>query len=435
MRFHPKNQSGMIIPISLFLFSWFCVINPAFTQTYWEKFSGNPVLDVGPSGSWEENGVLAQGVFFDGTTYQMWYTGLNSNSIGRLGYATSPDRITWTKYDGNPVLDAGPPDSWDQAGVGSPSVIFDGTTYHMWYDGVDGNNRRIGYATSSDGIAWTKYAANPILDLGPSGTWDDEGVHQPSIIFDGTTYHLWYTGDDGSNSRIGYATSPDRVTWTKVAGNPVMDLGAPGNWDEVAVGGPSVISDGTSYQMWYGGIDASTTGRTGYATSPDGVTWTKFAGNPVMDVGGSGTWDESFAHVRGVIFDGNTYHMWYNGTTAPNFIWRIGYAVDTTTTTSVLEVEGEIPTAFTLEQNYPNPFNPGTTIKYSLGNASNVALTIYNTLGQQVRILVNENQSPGPKSVVWDSKNDLGKPVSSGIYFYTLQTRNRLQMKKMLLLR
>jgi CubicO group peptidase (beta-lactamase class C family) len=93
------------------------------------------------------------------------------------------------------------------------------------------------------------------------------------------------------------------------------------------------------------------------------------------------------------------------------------------------------PARFSLYHNYPNPFNPETVISYQLPVASEVRLTIFNALGQEIRTLVNGRQSPGQKSVVWDGNNDLGQPVNSGIYFYTLKAGDRVQTKKMVLAR
>ncbi|MCI0554902.1 MAG: penicillin acylase family protein [Anaerolineae bacterium] len=109
--------------------------------------------------------------------------------------------------------------------------------------------------------------------------------------------------------------------------------------------------------------------------------------------------------------------------------------------------EDRTPATFTLAQNYPNPFlseakspakgegNPETVISYQLPVASEVRLTIFNALGQEIRTLVNGRQSPGQKSAVWDGKNDHGQAVNSGIYFYTLKAGDRVQTKKMVLMR
>jgi hypothetical protein len=64
----------------------------------------------------------------------------------------------------------------------------------MWYSGFDGITTRIGHAYSSNGIAWTKDTLNPVLEDGPPGSWDDIMSYQPSVLFDGSTYHMWYSG-------------------------------------------------------------------------------------------------------------------------------------------------------------------------------------------------------------------------------------------------
>lgn len=102
--------------------------------------------------------------------------------------------------------------------------------------------------------------------------------------------------------------------------------------------------------------------------------------------------------------------------------------------TSIDVETGSIPDQYSLGQNYPNPFNPTTTIDYHLSKQSNVILEIYNARGQKVRSLINNVQSPGIKSVVWDGRNDRGKAVASGIYLYKIQAGTFIQTKKMLLI-
>jgi len=88
-----------------------------------------------------------------------------------------------------------------------------------------------------------------------------------------------------------------------------------------------------------------------------------------------------------------------------------------------------------LQQNYPNPFNPTTTINYSLKENSKVSLDIYNIKGQKVKQLISDHLSAGHHSIVWNGKDDKGKTVSSGIYFYKLKTENFEKTKKMILLK
>ena len=89
-----------------------------------------------------------------------------------------------------------------------------------------------------------------------------------------------------------------------------------------------------------------------------------------------------------------------------------------------------IERSFILRQNYPNPFNPTTQISYTLAKASNVTLTVYNILGQQIATLVNGKNEPGEHSVSWNALN-----VPSGVYFYRIVAGDFVQTKKMVLMK
>lgn len=97
--------------------------------------------------------------------------------------------------------------------------------------------------------------------------------------------------------------------------------------------------------------------------------------------------------------------------------------------------QAELPKEFGLRQNYPNPFNPATIIEYALPKTSEVKIQIYNILGQKMSTLVNEPQEPGYKMIHWDGKDDSGKEVSSGVYFYRIEAGNFVKCKKMILLK
>jgi hypothetical protein len=88
-----------------------------------------------------------------------------------------------------------------------------------------------------------------------------------------------------------------------------------------------------------------------------------------------------------------------------------------------------------LAQNYPNPFNPSTTIKYSIKDNAYVSLKIYNVAGQLVRTLVNSDMKAGAYTETWKGLNNSGNPVSSGVYFYKLVTKDFSMTKKMVLLK
>ena len=98
--------------------------------------------------------------------------------------------------------------------------------------------------------------------------------------------------------------------------------------------------------------------------------------------------------------------------------------------------EAALPNKFALHQNYPNPFNPSTQISFDVPVSSDqVMLTIYNVLGQNVNTLANEVMSAGKYTLEWNATDQMGNPVSSGIYFYELRSNSFTSRKKMLLIR
>jgi len=95
----------------------------------------------------------------------------------------------------------------------------------------------------------------------------------------------------------------------------------------------------------------------------------------------------------------------------------------------------ELPATSRLHASYPNPFNPVTNIAYELGNAADVNITVYNMLGQQVATLVTGFQTAGAYSVQWNGVDNAGHSVSSGLYFYTMQTEGFSATQKMMLIK
>ena len=99
-----------------------------------------------------------------------------------------------------------------------------------------------------------------------------------------------------------------------------------------------------------------------------------------------------------------------------------------------LESQGK-PKTYALKQNYPNPFNMQTEIIYQVPDPVFVTLTIYNSMGQNVRTLISQKQDAGVYSIKWDGRNDLGAEMVSGIYLYKLSTTKFVDTKKLILLK
>ncbi|MDZ7767028.1 MAG: FlgD immunoglobulin-like domain containing protein [Melioribacteraceae bacterium] len=91
-----------------------------------------------------------------------------------------------------------------------------------------------------------------------------------------------------------------------------------------------------------------------------------------------------------------------------------------------VEDEPDIPIQFTLKQNYPNPFNPSTTITFSLPLSGKVELKIFDLLGREVKTLANTEMRAGNHTIEWNGKGNKGNELSSGVYFYTLKSKQLL---------
>jgi len=130
--------------------------------------------------------------------------------------------------------------------------------------------------------------------------------------------------------------------------------------------------------------------------------------------------------------DGNYIDM----TNSDSIIVSSGSELSIKIGNSVLSTDVALtPKVFALHQNYPNPFNPITTIQYDLPDQSQVEIIIFDIMGREVKILVNQKQDFGFKSVVWDATNNLGQPVSAGMYLYRISAGDFHQVKKMILLK
>jgi hypothetical protein len=95
----------------------------------------------------------------------------------------------------------------------------------------------------------------------------------------------------------------------------------------------------------------------------------------------------------------------------------------------------DIPIVYKVHQNHPNPFNPVTTLQYDLPEDGLVNITIYDMIGRVVNTLVNGSQTAGYKSIQWNATNNIGQPVSAGLYLYTIEAGEFRQTKKMVLLK
>jgi predicted GH43/DUF377 family glycosyl hydrolase len=306
--------------------------------------NANPVLQPTASVALDSDSVDDPSVIRVGSTYTMYYSATAEDGSGPAIFrATSTDGAVWTRpVPGDPVVE-GTPGAFDENGVYGPDVLYQPddsiAPYKMYYSGRGEVFGAIGYATSTDGVTWTKRmdAGTPeaVLDHGQAGSADAFGAGDPSVMKDGTTWKMWYTGDDSNKRRVAYATSPDGVAWSK--GGAVIAPEDPGVSANLEFGAfaPTVWKDGATYRMLLAGrkLVSGTTFQTKIlgTTSSDGISWS--GPSPELNPSGTSTnFDFSNLNAPDVLEDpgsADPFKAYYAGNTVDangNFHTRIGLA-------------------------------------------------------------------------------------------------------------
>lgn len=298
--------------------------------------------------------------------YRMWYVGEDSKNIPRIGLAVSPDGRTWTRVPGSgsggSTLDLGVANSFDSNGVAYLSVMKDAGIFKIWYSGY-GNDygldltEGIGYATSTDGRTWTRISGplkgGAVLRASAvANAFDEHEAYVPFVIKDLATasmpcanvaqgepcYRMWY---EGANTRsgyrflLGYATSADGIRWTRVtgpgSGASVLDSSMGPSFDDNSVGIAQLIKEGSFLRMWYEAKNYNPGAFSiGHVSSSDGLNWIRPTPNEPVFTGADdpATPDPDYIWSHSVLKDGISYHMWYALTIQPASD-RISYALMT----------------------------------------------------------------------------------------------------------
>ena len=103
-------------------------------------------------------------------------------------------------------------------------------------------------------IAYASTSIRGQLIMDVATGWESRALSRPWVLYDGSSFMMWYSGEDNlGTTTIGLATSTDGVSWSRYSGNPVLKVGAPGQWDSGSVNEAAVIRDGAQYKMWYSG--------------------------------------------------------------------------------------------------------------------------------------------------------------------------------------
>ena len=288
----------------------------------WRAYEGNPVLGNKALGTCFDVNVVTDGP----APYTMYFSWRSKHSIALV---RSTDGFNWTQ-EPEICLEPNPDSGWENVLNRSSTVKKDGV-WHMWYTGqvfVNGSWRegwsRIGYATSTDGVHFTRVSKDPVLV--PELPFEKTSVMNPYVRWDGArgVWRMWYAGGEIYEPNVlCYAESKDGLKWEKRR-EPIFTHGETMSWDRDRVGACEVhpLLDGR-WAMFYIGYSDIDTARIGCAISPDGITgWKRLGRNPIVapDVG---TWNGSACYKPSVVRDekNGRWLLWYNGRNgAPEYV-------------------------------------------------------------------------------------------------------------------
>ena len=219
-------------------------------------------------------------------------------------------------------------------------------------------------------------------------------------------------------------------------GHNLYLYGGSGRMLDIEYDGSGNVTDSASYSI------TEIVDLADYYSSLGGL-WNDVYVDPGMDLDGNGKKDIAVSYKGSgtdsmITANGDTLDLARNGFHA--FMFEFGDSAASNQPggpfTAIRHLSVITPEDYQLEQNYPNPFNPTTTIEFSLPVAKNISLTVYNSLGQEVRSLVGEQRySAGSYAVDWDGRDNSGREVASGVYIYTLKFGNFATSRKMTLIR
>jgi hypothetical protein len=281
----------------------------------WAKHSAKPVLAHSTFSSKDWRGLSHPAVVRepDGTT-TLFYVGHGADAIDRLMRATSRDGLKWKRA--GVVLDLSKSE-YDRTSIMALAVLREPEQYVLYFSATyrveDRTIEGVSRATSTDGVAWTLDAGNPVLGIEPEGAWAYQTISGLSVLRDGDGLRLYYAGSKTMSrggdyfviTLIGTATSDDGIAWQRHPGNPIFgpavfrnlpaadavaqfeameekpateESAPPERFDAMDIAGVSVARRGDGYLLAYGGARArgSSQGqayRIGFAASDDGITW------------------------------------------------------------------------------------------------------------------------------------------------------------------
>ncbi|MCK4559189.1 MAG: T9SS type A sorting domain-containing protein [Calditrichia bacterium] len=287
-----------LILLVFFLF----ISTSAIAQLNPQLYENNPVVPIGPTGTWDDSALWWPNVTVVSDTFYVIYNGNDNWPVNpaSLGLATSTDGYTFTKSASNPILT---PDGngFDTHSVDDGMLYFENDTWYLYYGGRSSSPNQpgnvIGRATASNPHGPWNRTNDTLLTIGSAGEWDDEFLSPCTILPTDTGLVMYYwAGEAWPNAKpqIGMATSIDGgVTWKKynnpattekpyTESDPVLRPADYESYDDAGIWGCSVLKLEGEWQMFYGGDSDGYTSIC-YATSENGIVWEKYENNPVLN--------------------------------------------------------------------------------------------------------------------------------------------------------
>lgn len=237
----------------------------------------------------------------------------------------------FTVYGDKPIVPKGQPGTWDDRFTDPGAVIYHNGMFYMFRNGFRDfpAESQVGLVTSPDGYTWTEQGDEPIFKTSDVAYAKIAMYASSALVMEDDSWVIYfYTWDSSSfpgSSVIGRATASSPTGPWVADPEPVLNLGAEGEWDAQQVLAPHVIQTKTGYVMYYSGANTSGAQKIGMATSPDGVRWTKYndtatteapyaESDPVFQPSEKGQWDAGWVHQPRVFQTAEGWVMIYRGT-------------------------------------------------------------------------------------------------------------------------
>lgn len=268
---------------------------------YFKKNQANPIYGGPSSGS-----LFDVYVWRDNNKYRMDFSYRREKA---LAVAFSDDGIHW----GEPIitLNCDMTTGWED-NINRHCVLKIDGKYRMWYTGQARVHSFIGYAESDDGIHFERKYANPILT--PEFYYEGLSVMNPCVLYENGKYRMWYSaGETYEPNVLALAESDDGIHWVKDKINPFFVNNPDNEFERNRIGGCQVLHTKLGYLLFYIGYKDIDTACVCAALSPNGRTqWKRCKYNPML-APDAGTWDADSCYKPSAIFDGKSWHIWYNG--------------------------------------------------------------------------------------------------------------------------